>query len=142
MKLVLVGITREGKIIEKGFKTDFGFLDIQLSQDFASYSLGKISCVSIANKSILNGEEIKEDCISFMKRYVKCMDEILKSFNKCDADLIENVKFANEKIKYLVYLIEDEIIVPFIGDNEIDSLSFKIVNEYKQRMLDFERNSS
>ncbi|BDC17806.1 hypothetical protein [Acidianus sp. HS-5] len=136
MELVLVGITRDGKIIEKGFKTTSGFLDVQLSENFELFSLNeKTTCIELGNKTIINGEETKEDCTSFMRRYVKCIDEILISFGKCNnIDLLEDVKFANEKIKYLVYLVEEEIIVPFIGDNEMDALSFNIVNEYKHRM--------
>jgi hypothetical protein len=135
MEPVLVGITREGKIFEKGFATSAGFLDIQFSSEYSSFSLNdKITCVKIKNKSILNGDEIDVDCVNFLKRYVKCIEDLLNNFYHCNnKELIENVKFLNEKIKYIVYLKEDDIIIPFVGEEEMDSLSFKIMKDYKER---------
>jgi len=111
------------------------FLDIQFSSEYSSFSLNdKITCVKIKNKSILNGDEIDVDCVNFLKRYVKCIEDLLNNFYHCNnKELIENVKFLNEKIKYILYLKEDDIIIPFVGEEEMDSLSFKIMKDYKER---------
>jgi len=135
-KLVLVGISREGKIFEKLFITSKGVIDIQFSEDFLSITFNdKISCIQTKNLVKLNGDIVKGDCKVLMRKYINCIDDILRNFNNCEnADLLDNIKLLDERIKYVIYLTMDEIILPFTGEQEMDTLSFDILTEYKKRI--------
>jgi hypothetical protein len=134
-KLALVGISKGGKIFEKLFIINKDILDIQLSEDFMSITFNKINCVQTKNFTKLNGEMVNTSCITLIKRHINCIEDILRNFYICEnKDLIDNIKLLDERIKYVIYLTQDDIILPFSGEQDIDVLSFNILTEYKKRI--------
>ncbi|MCI2414719.1 MAG: hypothetical protein MPF33_05650 [Candidatus Aramenus sp.] len=134
MKVVLVGLTREGKVVEKVFLTERGLVDVQKGEGFISISLEGLNCVERQGVTLVNGEEADAKCVDVVKEKVKCVDELLKGLDACSReDLVDQVRLLDEKVKYVVYVVQEDEVIPFTGDHEIDSLAFRVVEEYKRK---------
>jgi hypothetical protein len=134
VEVVLVALTREGKVVEKVFLTKRGLVDVQKGEGFLSISLEGLNCVERQGVTLVNGEEVDAKCVDVVKEKVKCVDELLKGFDVCSrGDLVEQVKLLDEKVKYVVYVVQEDEVIPFTGNHEMDSLGFRIVEEYKRK---------